>query len=1503
MPLGKLLRLTIFIDAMAKNRWSDDNDFKGKVVHGYDSPDAFMEVVGKNDIYEPFYAVRDNTAINGNGINYNVHDGNRVGDQLDVTKEVSTWIPVIGDFMDLKDFYDSYKSGDKAGMLLAAAGLVPLIGGVSSSINRARKGIKKVTRSEHDIIKDDELVSKFPKYAKPNSPIGDALNRHRLRLERGSYKRLVGEDPSIIGFDKDRNPILDFAGIDFDLKSVKDKSSIEALMDDFGISEKEAIEYLKSVEDEPMFAVGSRIYWNPDILDKGGEEVKMYLRDGFNDQSKNVMVSHEVDHVIHTPNEKPEGNGFDFSKLSDEAREYFSYENGTEIAARGSQVKDYFGMTNDAQRITPEMLEYAKRHYVEDYGVDNNMSDFFSSITDFEKAAKWLSTNASAGLGTYWLLDRNLKPDKDKVEIKYQKKLDGGSIFLYGFRRIPGNNIYIPKPIKEKMEKMKNGGAKNQKDGEIYQLIADKFSAMYKDDVERVGRGEPARFFGQLNDKPLENVNPEFDLLFSPVKGLGSAAKAGSSYGISSEAVGRTGSILKEIGTGILRWDDVLRNGTRTMVDEVGKRLSGKARDFWDKYPGGLIKAFVGKNSTNMLPAMIGLDSEDNDSVSFQEAFKEASDQGLGEFEWNGKVYTTDKKKNGGVIGLKLSESDEKKFKDWYGRLSEYKGLNPNPDDASQYYDYRGFWKENPELAERMLNDDPDAHFVDTYKLPGHPTFSNESKYGGKELGGEWVEGDDGRGYYKPSPYTSSYIDRTIDHPYYAERDNTNIPGAVYSDKFEKLGDELPFVGLIPEVSVSAELNPEEYREAMKRAEARRGRNYVYAGQKEAFPLLAGITGLGAASSLAGAGILGPVLNTSMDALGVISNPLDPTNYLSIYPGGLSLGKNIRDYLPDDYVALKDMEMHVPEETLSAIAGNFKRNIASKFPKYYDDADISAARRFESGLRGESLSKYRDIVDFIRDNDIRDYKDLKEISSGLSQNEMMSVKGYISRRNQNIYNRDDMLKRVESYISDLDNFRYSDSFDLGEGIGGMYNRRFDLVAVNPYAGSETVIHELRHRMDTGPNAIKLNPMQLIYLDDAYKVGTNPMIESSGEQFEKIATNAELFERYRRKYKKYRKENGIDSSKYSIDDLYKYIDEQDPEDMLIELEHINAYGSDYANSIREYAGESHDKLNERIGKLKKALNYTPSILMGVSSYLSNGDNDYRDGGLIEKQDYIYNRLTSEYDIPPMQAAAIVANLTHESGLRTGALGDSGASYGLQQWRDERRKNLNQFAKERGHVEPTIDDQIDYLMYEYNNGRAFQFSTRGQNLYQTGKSKNKMFDYYQFSKSDFDNAASLRDAVIAWNQGVGRPNKEFSMNDRRYKIAADIAYRHGIKDGEKNYYNDMGYLPDGEMSGIHLPEVDIVANQPSQIPTEEQKKTDYYNTYGRQIVSQMMSFKPESQSVPTSQDVSKESDKMYQDAVRISKAIAENKEAEKRKMLIEAFLPNIQLAVKGVTQVGK
>lgn len=940
------------------------------------------------DLYKPIYAVRDNTAVNGNSINYDAINRTHIADQPDVTKEVASWLPVVGDFMDLKDFYDSYKSGDKIGMALSAAAFVPLIGGVFSKTNRIRKGMKVVERTKEEVEKDEELLSKLPMYAKPNSVIGDAMNRHRLRLERGSYERLTGIKPSVIGFDENKRPIVDFSRVDFDLKDVNDESTVKYLMEDFGISEEKARKYWKEYMDDGngvIFASGNRIYWNPKLVEKEQHLLNQMFDNGFNEAERGVVSSHEVDHLTHYPDTRPEDNGFSFNNLTDDLKGYFSNDYGTEIAARGSQIKDYFGLTNDNQKVTPEMLEYAKRHYIEDYGVDNNMKEFFESIKDYEKAARWISENASAGLGTYWLINRNIENKDDKVEVDVQKKLDGGSIFLYGFH----NRKRDFKIFKEPIFKRKEGG-----------------------DI-----------------------------------GMGSA----------------------------------------------GKDYDKDVKAPWQ--PSSKILNYI-----------------------------------LGTEEFRTKIYNDGK--NIPTIGYGFID---KKILDKYRKTGITK--------------------------EQALKE-----------------FGNIVKQYSEELS-------------RVTPYFNELTDNQKD--------------ALFS--------------------------------------------YYY-----------------------------------------------------------NLGMN-----------------------------NYK-NKSPKMQKALEE---------------------------------RDYE---EVASQMDF-------GYNDEDNRGLRKRRDYERSV---------FRGEDA-KLDYGDGRMIIR---------YTGD--LEKDILLNQAIGKN-------ELEYQD--------PLSTTRGEAF------------------RHARELGKDEFVWD--------------------------GKRYSTKMKE------------------------------------------DGGLVERQDYIYDKLTEEYDVPPMQAVAIVANLTHESGLRTGALGDSGASYGIQQWRDERRKNLYQFAKERGHVEPTIDDQIDYLMYEYNNGRAFQFSTRGQNLYQTGKSKNKTFDYYQFSKSDFDNAASLRDAVIAWNQGVGRPNKEFAMNDRRYKIAAEIAYRHGIKDGEKNYYNDMGYLPDGEMAGIHLPEVNIVGNQPEQIQAEEQKKTDYYNTYGRQIVSQMMSFNPESQSTPTSQDVSNESDKMDQDAIRVSKAIAENKEAEKRKMLIEAFLPNIQLAVKGVTQVGK
>lgn len=86
------------------------------------------------------------------------------------------------------------------------------------------------------------------------------------------------------------------------------------------------------------------------------------------------------------------------------------------MAARGTQIKNYFGLTDDAQEVTPEMLEYAARNYLKDYGYDNEMKEYFESISDYKKAAKWITDHASVGLGAYYVGDRIADPKKKRKE-------------------------------------------------------------------------------------------------------------------------------------------------------------------------------------------------------------------------------------------------------------------------------------------------------------------------------------------------------------------------------------------------------------------------------------------------------------------------------------------------------------------------------------------------------------------------------------------------------------------------------------------------------------------------------------------------------------------------------------------------------------------------------------------------------------------------------------------------------------------------------------------------------------------------------------------------------------------------------------------------------------------------------------------------------------------------------------------------------------------------------
>ena len=76
----------------------------------------------------------------------------------------------------------------------------------------------------------------------------------------------------------------------------------------------------------------------------------------------------------------------------------------------------------------------------------------------------------------------------------------------------------------------------------------------------------------------------------------------------------------------------------------------------------------------------------------------------------------------------------DSKYQEWRNKLP--KNLQYDGD-----YDLRGLYESNPNVTPSS-----NMHFPDTFKLPNHPTFSNESKYYDSVtpgVGGYWGEGDE----------------------------------------------------------------------------------------------------------------------------------------------------------------------------------------------------------------------------------------------------------------------------------------------------------------------------------------------------------------------------------------------------------------------------------------------------------------------------------------------------------------------------------------------------------------------------------------------------------------------------------------------------------------------------------------------------------------------------------------------------------------------------------------
>ena len=310
------------------------------------------------------------------------------------------------------------------------------------------------------------------------------------------------------------------------------------------------------------------------------------------------------------------------------------------------------------------------------------------------------------------------------------------------------------------------------------------------------------------------------------------------------------------------------------------------------------------------------------------------------------------------------------------------------------------------------------------------------------------------------------------------------------------------------------------------------------------------------------------------------------------------------------------------------------------------------------------------------------------------------------------------------------------------------------------------------------------------------------------------------------------------------------------------------------------------------RIRERIKYDPK----KGSVLRNNDKalpkrfvrKYEEGGVVNKQREAYEYFTNKRGMSKIQALAIIGNLMAESGLKDDIYGDNRTSYGIQQWHNERMDKLFKHAKKKGHSTPTFKDQLEFLADEYEGKTGYS------NFLYTRKGKEGP-GYYNYSRQDFMNADNLKDAVVAWNQGAGRPHKSVIRNDDRYNYAMEVAKNLGleIEENSVSLYGQMGFGDAGEIAAsVTLPEVEVAATLPNpEAPSqegqsEEERFRTWTETYGKDIINHLLTL-----------DGKKDGDDS--DYSMMYKQHEKESEEDKKMALINAVLPNIQLRIKGVT----
>lgn len=272
------------------------------------------------------------------------------------------------------------------------------------------------------------------------------------------------------------------------------------------------------------------------------------------------------------------------------------------------------------------------------------------------------------------------------------------------------------------------------------------------------------------------------------------------------------------------------------------------------------------------------------------------------------------------------------------------------------------------------------------------------------------------------------------------------------------------------------------------------------------------------------------------------------------------------------------------------------------------------------------------------------------------------------------------------------------------------------------------------------------------------------------------------------------------------------------------------------------------------------------------------------------DEIWDYLTEKKGIPQTQAIGILSNIAAESGGDTEALGAAG-DFGIQQWLGPRKKELQR----RYGKKPTLIQQLDYLVDEYQGkvpGLGWNYINQGK--FFDKDAQGNEYNYYMYSKSDFDNAVNYKDATVAWNQGYGRPLGSTLRNEKRLEFADMFSDRYGVPENEPMRY-EFGQRDSGTGDGGQQPVPETVAPASSSLASRPVVDS-WWEKEGQDLLYKMLAQSGANKKAI--EDIANNIKNDPQSEAQIAEAERMRREQAKRQLVLN-MIPGLMLNIKGMS----